>query len=50
MGVGQEEVGPHEVLSCAKQVAFNPSISSSPCVLFRFLMDSLSFDLCVPIN
>ena len=30
MGIDQEEAGPHEVLSCAKQVAFNPSISSSP--------------------
>ncbi|XP_030958743.1 chitinase-like protein 2, partial [Quercus lobata] len=30
MGVGREEAGPHEVLSCAKQVAFNPSFSSSP--------------------
>jgi hypothetical protein len=30
MGVGQEEAGPHEVLSCAEQVAFNPFSSSSP--------------------
>ncbi|KAK4596440.1 hypothetical protein RGQ29_014464 [Quercus rubra] len=30
MGVGREEAGPQEVLSCAKQVAFNPSFSSSP--------------------
>ncbi|KAK7857237.1 chitinase-like protein 1 [Quercus suber] len=30
MDIDREEVGPHEVLSCAKQVAFNPSISSSP--------------------
>ncbi|XP_030959646.1 chitinase-like protein 1 [Quercus lobata] len=30
MGINREEVGPHEVLSCAKQVAFNPSISSFP--------------------
>ncbi|XP_030960644.1 chitinase-like protein 1 [Quercus lobata] len=29
MGVGQEKAEPREVLSCAKQVAFNPS-SSSP--------------------
>ena len=30
MGVGREEAGPQEVLSCAKQAAFNPSFSSSP--------------------
>ena len=30
MGVGREEAGPHEVLSCAEQVAFNPTTSSSP--------------------
>ncbi|KAM4119514.1 hypothetical protein ACJW30_03G065800 [Castanea mollissima] len=30
MGVGREEAGPQEMLSCAKQVAFNPSFSSSP--------------------
>jgi hypothetical protein len=30
LGVGREEAGPHEVLSCAQQVAFNPSTSSSP--------------------
>ncbi|KAK7845824.1 chitinase-like protein 1, partial [Quercus suber] len=30
MGVGREEAGPQEVLSCAKQVAFNPSFSSPP--------------------
>ncbi|XP_059438760.1 chitinase-like protein 2 [Corylus avellana] len=30
MGVAREEAGPHEVLSCAHQVAFNPSSSSSP--------------------
>ncbi|KAF3966103.1 hypothetical protein CMV_009762 [Castanea mollissima] len=30
MGVNQEETGPNEVLSCAKQVVFNPSSSSSP--------------------
>lgn len=29
MGVGREEAGPHDVLSCAEQVAFNPSSSSS---------------------
>ncbi|KAK9287606.1 hypothetical protein L1049_016041 [Liquidambar formosana] len=29
MGVGREEAGPHEELSCAEQVAFNPSSSSS---------------------
>ncbi|KAF5464734.1 hypothetical protein F2P56_014788 [Juglans regia] len=29
MGVGREEAGPHEVLSCGEQVAFNPSYSSS---------------------
>lgn len=32
MGVGREEAGPHEVLSCAEQVPFNkasPSASSS---------------------
>ncbi|XP_075659666.1 chitinase-like protein 1 [Castanea sativa] len=30
MGVNQEEIGPNEVLSCAKQVVFNPFSSSSP--------------------
>lgn len=25
MGVGREEAGPHEVLSCAEQKAFNPT-------------------------
>ena len=30
MGVGREKAGPHEVLSCAEQVAFNPTPSSSP--------------------
>ena len=30
MGVGREEAGSQEVLSCAKQVAFNPSFSSPP--------------------
>ncbi|GMY20871.1 chitinase-like protein 2 [Fagus crenata] len=30
MGVCREEAGPHEVLSCAQQVAFNPFSSSSP--------------------
>ncbi len=30
LGVGREEAGPHKVLSCAQQVAFNPSSSSSP--------------------
>ncbi|XP_030957606.1 chitinase-like protein 2 [Quercus lobata] len=30
MGVGREEAGPYEVLSCAEQVAFNPTTSSSP--------------------
>ena len=34
MGVGREEAGPHDVLSCAKQVVFNPSYSSSPWALF----------------
>lgn len=29
IGVGREEAGPHETLSCAEQVAFNPT-SSSP--------------------
>nr|POE57435.1 chitinase-like protein 2 [Quercus suber]POF08224.1 chitinase-like protein 2 [Quercus suber] len=29
MGVGREEAGPHEVLTCSEQLAFNPS-SSSP--------------------
>ncbi|RVW39965.1 Chitinase-like protein 1 [Vitis vinifera] len=29
MGVGREEAGPHEVLTCAEQEAFNPSSSSS---------------------
>ncbi|XP_010069371.2 chitinase-like protein 1 [Eucalyptus grandis] len=29
MGVGREEAGPNEILSCAEQVAFNP-ITSSP--------------------
>ncbi|XP_062176145.1 chitinase-like protein 2 [Alnus glutinosa] len=29
MGVGREEAGPHDVLSCAEQVPFNPSSSSS---------------------
>lgn len=29
LGVGREEAGPHEVLSCAEQVAFNPSSSTS---------------------
>ena len=29
MGVGQEEAGPHELLSCSQQVSFNPSSSSS---------------------
>jgi len=28
MGVGREQAGPHEVLSCAEQKAFNPSSSS----------------------
>ena len=30
MGVGQEEAGPQEVVSCADQIAFNPSSSLSP--------------------
>ena len=30
MGDDRDEVGPYEVLSCAEQVAFNPSTSSSP--------------------
>jgi hypothetical protein len=30
LGVARKEAGPHEVLSCAEQVAFNPSSSSSP--------------------
>ncbi|KAL0005568.1 hypothetical protein SO802_013129 [Lithocarpus litseifolius] len=30
MGVGREGARPHDVLSCAKQVVFNPSSSSSP--------------------
>ena len=30
MGVGREEAGPHDLLSCAEQVVFNPSSSSSP--------------------
>uniref|UniRef100_A0A2N9F4S7 Glycoside hydrolase family 19 catalytic domain-containing protein n=1 Tax=Fagus sylvatica TaxID=28930 RepID=A0A2N9F4S7_FAGSY len=30
MGVGREEAGPQQVLSCAQQVAFNPFSSSSP--------------------
>lgn len=34
LGVAREEAGPHEVLSCAEQVAFNPSSSSSPWPLF----------------
>ena len=29
MGVGREEAGPHEVLSCSEQKAFNPSSSSA---------------------
>ncbi|XP_073056591.1 chitinase-like protein 1 [Primulina eburnea] len=29
MGVGREEAGPHEVLSCGEQIAFNPSYKSS---------------------
>lgn len=29
LGVGREEAGPHEVLTCAEQVAFNPSSSSA---------------------
>lgn len=29
MGVGREEAGPHEVLSCAEQVPFNPSSPSN---------------------
>lgn len=29
MGVGRESAGPHEVLSCAEQEAFNPSAPSS---------------------
>lgn len=29
MGVGREEAGPNEVLSCAEQKPFNPSSSSS---------------------
>ncbi|KAK6122858.1 hypothetical protein DH2020_043384 [Rehmannia glutinosa] len=29
MGVGREEAGPHEVLTCAEQVPFNPSYKSS---------------------
>lgn len=29
MGVGREAAGPHDVLSCAEQVAFNPSSTSS---------------------
>ncbi|KAI8566970.1 hypothetical protein RHMOL_Rhmol02G0084500 [Rhododendron molle] len=29
MGVGREEAGPHEVLSCAEQKAFNPSSSGT---------------------
>ncbi|GMY20867.1 chitinase-like protein 2 [Fagus crenata] len=34
MGVGREEAGPYDVLSCAEQVAFNPFSSSSPKALF----------------
>ena len=30
MGIGQEEAGSHEVLSCDKQAAFIPSSSSPP--------------------
>ena len=30
MGVGGEEAGPHEVVSCAEQIAFDPSSSLSP--------------------
>ncbi|XP_075523695.1 chitinase-like protein 1 [Primulina tabacum] len=29
MGVGREEAGPHEVLSCGEQIAFNPTYKSS---------------------
>ena len=29
MGVGREAAGPHDVLSCAEQEAFNPSSTSS---------------------
>ncbi|KAL0366657.1 UNVERIFIED_CONTAM: Chitinase-like protein 1 [Sesamum radiatum] len=29
MGVGREEAGPHEVLTCGEQVVFNPSYKSS---------------------
>ncbi|XP_030460806.1 chitinase-like protein 1 [Syzygium oleosum] len=29
MGVGREEAGPHDYLTCAEQVAFNPTSSSS---------------------
>ena len=30
MGVGREEAGPREVLSCGEQVSLNPSSFSSP--------------------
>lgn len=29
MGVGREEAGPHEVLTCAEQLAFNPITQAS---------------------
>lgn len=29
LGVGREEAGPHEVLSCAEQKPFNPSFSAA---------------------
>lgn len=29
LGVGREEAGPHDVLTCAEQKAFNPSSTSS---------------------
>lgn len=29
MGVGREDAGPHDVLSCAEQKAFNPTSSPS---------------------
>ena len=30
MGVGREEARPHEMVSCAEQIAFDPSSSLSP--------------------
>lgn len=29
LGVGREKAGPHEVLACAEQGAFNPSVKST---------------------